>query len=397
MTKGRLFSASEEEIRKGYTTDVYFDRTKRILEARGNGETDVWAEVTGSSLPRDWKWAVYCGLEEVLRLAEGYPIDMYSVPEGTVFRARSQNSVRIPLMNIHGVYSRFGVIETPLLGMLCQPSGVATCAARTKMAAGGKSVTAFGNRRMHPAISGVLDRSAFIGGCDAVSSRMGGDITETEPLGTTPHALMLVMGSNEEAFRSFDEIIEPEVPRIMLIDTFSDERTGAMDACRSVRDLMGVRLDTPGSRRGNFKEIIDEVRWELDMNGYEKVGIMVSGGLDEISVAALSGTCVTGFGVGTSISNAPTLDLSMDIVEKMGEPVSKRGKFGGRKYAYRCPDCLYMDASLSSGDSITCSCGCEMDMIEEKVLEGGKRTSKPRGAKEIRESVIEQLQLISEL
>lgn len=397
MTKGRLFSASEEEIRNGYTTDVYFDRTKRILEARGNGETDVWAEVTGSSLPRDWNWAVYCGLEEVLRLAEGYPIDMYSVPEGTVFRARSQNSVRIPLMNIHGVYSRFGVIETPLLGMLCQPSGVATCAARTKMAAGGKSVTAFGNRRMHPAISGVLDRSAFIGGCDAVSSRMGGDITETEPLGTTPHALMLVMGSNEEAFRSFDEIIEPEVPRIMLIDTFSDERTGAMDACRSVRNLMGVRLDTPGSRRGNFKEIIDEVRWELDMNGYEKVGIMVSGGLDEISVAALSGTCVTGFGVGTSISNAPTLDLSMDIVEKKGEPVSKRGKFGGRKYAYRCPDCLYMDASLSPGDSITCSCGCEMDMIEEKVLEGGKRTSKPRGAKEIRESVIEQLQLISEL
>ena len=91
MTGGRLFSASEEEIRRGYTTDVYFGRTKRILEARGNGGTEVWAEVTGSSLPRDWDWAVYCGLEEVLRLAEGYPIDMYSVPEGTVFRVSSSN------------------------------------------------------------------------------------------------------------------------------------------------------------------------------------------------------------------------------------------------------------------------------------------------------------------
>ena len=110
-----------------------------------------------------------------------------------------------------------------------------------------------------------------------------------------------------------------------------------------------------------------------------------------------SPACVTGFWVGTSISNAPTLDLSMDIVERNGEPVSKRGKFGGRKYAYRCPDCLYMDASLSADDNIRCSCGCSMEMIEEKVLESGKRTSKPRSAKEIRKSVLWQLRQISEL
>ena len=393
----KLFIADEKDVRSGYTMDVYFERTKRILEERGLGDTKVWAEFTGSVLPNKWPWAVFCGLEEVLRLTEGMPIDISSVPEGTIFTARSQNSVRIPLMSIYGAYTDFGITETSILGMLCQPSGIATKAARIKIAAKGKTVFAFGNRRMHPAISGVIDRSAYIGGCDAVSSRIGGDIIGKEPLGTTPHALMLMMGSNEAAFKAFDEIIEPEVPRIMLIDTFSDERTGAMDACKAVKDLKGVRLDTPGSRRGNFKELINEVRWELDMNGYKDVGIIVSGGLDEGTVAEIADTCVTGFGVGTSISNAPTMDLSMDLVEKDGVPLSKRGKFGGRKYAYRCPDCLSMDTSLSPNDEIKCSCGCVMRLCEETVLKNGKRAVPVRSATEIRDYVLKQLKQLGEL
>jgi nicotinate phosphoribosyltransferase len=183
----------------------------------------------------------------------------------------------------------------------------------------------------------------------------------------------------------------------MLIDTFSDERTGAMDACKAVKDLKGVRLDTPGSRRGNFKELIDEVRWELDTHGFRNVGITVSGGLNEKTVADLADSCVTSFGVGTSIANAPTLDLSMDIVEKDNVPISKRGKFGGRKYAYRCPDCLSMDVSLSPNDDIKCSCGCHMEPIEQCYIKDGKRQIPERSATEIRDYVMKQLKQISEL
>ena len=254
-----LFIADEATVRKGRTMDIYFERTKRILEEKGLGNSRVWAEFTGSALPAGWPWAIFCGLEEVIRLTEGLPIDLYAIPEGTIFKARTPNSVRVPLMNINGAYTDFGIDETAILGMICQPSGIATVAARTKMAAKWKTLFAFGNRRMHPAIAGVIDRSAYIGGCDAVSSPFGAEIIGQKPLGTTPHALMLMMGGNEAAFKAFDEIIEPEVPRIMLIDTFSDERTGAMDACRAVKDLKGVRLDTPGSRRGNFRELINEV------------------------------------------------------------------------------------------------------------------------------------------
>ncbi|MBQ8643812.1 MAG: nicotinate phosphoribosyltransferase [Candidatus Methanomethylophilaceae archaeon] len=392
-----LFNASESEIRDGNTMDVYFERTNRILESRGIAGVPVWAEFTGSSLPRGWDWAVFCGLQEVLNLLEGKPVSIYSVPEGTVFRPRTDNSVRVPLMNLYGAYTDFGEMETAILGMLCQPSGIATAAARTKIAAKWKTVLAFGNRRMHPAISGVIDRSAYIGGCDGVSSKIGGEITGTAPVGTVPHALMLMMGSNDSAFKAFDEVIEPEVPRIMLIDTFSDERTAALDACRSVKNLKGVRLDTPGSRRGNFRDLINEVRWELDMYGYKDVEIIVSGGLDEDSVAAIADTCVSSFGVGTSISNAPTLDLSMDIVEKNGKPLSKRGKFGGRKYTYRCPHCFEMGVSLSPDDDLKCHCGSMMDMIEVPVMKDGVKVGPDRSPSEIRESVLKQVKQISEL
>lgn len=393
----KLFIADEEMVRNGGTMDIYFERTKKILEERGLGDSKVWAEFTGSSLPTGWPWAIFCGLEEVVRLVEGLPIDLCAIPEGTIFKARNSNSVRVPLMNIYGSYADFGINETAILGMICQPSGIATVAARTKIAADWKTIFAFGNRRMHPAISGVIDRSAYIGGCDAVSSPYGAEIIGQKPLGTTPHALMLMMGGNEAAFKAFDEIIEPEVPRIMLIDTFSDERTGAMDACKSVKNLKGVRLDTPGSRRGNFRELINEVRWELDMNGFKDVGITVSGGLNEKTVSELADSCVASFGVGTSIANAPTLDLSMDIVEKNGVPISKRGKFGGRKFAYRCPDCLSMDVSLSPNDDIKCTCGCHMEPIEQCVIKNGKRKIKERSATEIREYVLKQLKQISEL
>ncbi|MDR2866443.1 MAG: nicotinate phosphoribosyltransferase [Methanomassiliicoccaceae archaeon] len=391
----RLFAASEKEIRDAYTTDVYFERTRKILNSSGS-DGDVWAEFTLGSIPNKWPWAVLCGTEELLRLMEGMNVDIFGVPEGTIFRSRSPKGIRVPLMNIHGRYTEFGEMETAMLGVLCHPSGVATAAARVRCAAKDKKVMAFGNRRMHPAISGVLDRSAYIGGCDDVASKMGADIIGREAAGTVPHALMLMMGSDEAAFRAFDEIIEKSVPRIMLIDTFSDEREASINACKMIKDLKGVRLDTPSSRRGSLKEIIQEVRWELDSKGYRSVDIIASGGLDENSIRELMGSGVSGFGVGTSISNAPTLDISMDLVCKDGSSISKKGKFGGRKYTYRCPTCLSMDVSLSDKADMMCSCGTVMELIEVPLMRAGKRMHR-RAPAEIREYVMAQLKQLGEL
>ncbi|MDR0198571.1 MAG: nicotinate phosphoribosyltransferase [Methanomassiliicoccaceae archaeon] len=392
----RLFAANEKEIRNAYTTDVYFERTKKILNSRGLDRTDVWAEFTLGSLPNKWPWAVLCGTEEVLRLMEGINVDIFGVPEGTIFRSRSPKGIRVPLMNIHGRYTDFGEMETAMLGMLCHPSGVATAAARVRCAAKDRTVMAFGNRRMHPAISGVLDRSAYIGGCDDVASKIGGDIIGKEAAGTVPHSLMLMMGSDEAAFRAFDEIIDKGVPRIMLIDTFSDEREASIKACETIKDLKGVRLDTPSSRRGSLREIIQEVRWELDSKGYRDVKIIASGGLDENNIKDLMVSGVSGFGVGTSISNAPTLDISMDLVCKDGSSISKKGKFGGRKYTYRCKHCLSMDVSLSQSDEIRCSCGSGMELLEVPLMKAGRRISAEEPRK-IRDRVLAQLKQLGEL
>lgn len=251
---------------------------------------------------------------------------------------------------------------------------------------------AFGIRRTHPAISPMLDRSSFIGGCDAVSSLLGAETIGRPPEGTMPHALIIMMGDSIEAFKAFDDVIDPSVPRIVLVDTYSDEKTEAIAACRAVKGLAGVRLDTPGSRRGSFTELIREVRWELDLRGFENVRIFVSGGLDEKTIPPLAEAGADGFGVGTSISNAPTVDFALDIVDIENVPVAKRGKFGGRKYLFRCPECFSYEVAVRSNDAPLCArCGRPMGSAFTKLMERGRRLVPQRPAAEIRDEVLQQL------
>lgn len=84
------------------------------------------------------------------------------------------------------------------------------------------------------------------------------------------------------------------------------------------RRLRVVRLDTPRSRRGSLADIVREVRWELDMRGYNQVEIFVSGGLDSDSIRQLMEAGADAFGVGTYVSSAPPIDFALDIIEVEG-------------------------------------------------------------------------------
>ncbi|MBU2547223.1 MAG: nicotinate phosphoribosyltransferase [Proteobacteria bacterium] len=342
-------TADFDQVRRGDVVDVYFTRTKSILEARGL-DARVRAEFTAKGLPQGMSWAVLSGLEEVRGLLGGLDIKVRVMQEGTIFRPYE------PVMEIEGRYLEFGHLETAILGLLCQASGVATAAARFRKAAGDKTLFSFGARRMHPAIAPMIERNAWIGGCDGVAVGLGAALVGQAPVGTMPHALILLMGDTVEAARAFDEIIDPSVRRVVLIDTFEDEKFEALRVARAMGDrLWGVRLDTPRSRRGSFARIIEEVRWELDLAGYREVRIVVSGGLGEKDVADLA-PLVDAFGVGTAISNAPVIDFSMDIVEIEGRPRSKRGVRSGAKEVFRCEDCG-RDYVLPLG-SLPASCDC---------------------------------------
>jgi nicotinate phosphoribosyltransferase len=393
----RFHIASGEEIKRAQTTDIYFVRTEKILKAKKLDKIPVVADVTASGLPKNWQWGVICGIEEEARLFEGIPTNVYAMPEGTIFTPEDYRGFRIPVMMIEGPYGAFCLYETPMLGLLCQASGIATEAARIRKAADNKTLLSFGIRRMHPALSPMIDRAAYIGGFDAVSSLSGAKAIEAEPSGTMPHALIIVVGDQVKAWKAFDQVVEKDVPRVALVDTYFDEKIEAIMAAEALgKRLDGVRLDTPGSRRGNFAEIVKEVRWELDLRGFKHVKIYVSGGLNEESIKTLSEAGAEGFGVGTSVSSAATIDFAMDIIEKQGKPCAKRGKIGGKKQVWRCQKCQTDVLQPFKQRQPRCpKCGGKTTPLLQPLVKNGKIVAKLPKPKEIRRYVLEQLEKFS--
>jgi nicotinate phosphoribosyltransferase len=329
---GRRFnSATDADILNADVADSYFHRTMKVLRARGLEDTPVHAELTYKTSDPD-EWFVVAGLDEVAYLLDGLDVDARAVPEGTICRPNE------PILTLSGPYGAFAEHETAILGLLCQASGVATGAARCRLAAGDKPLISFGARRMHPAITPMIERAAYLGGCDMVAVDLAVERLGIPATGTTPHALVLVLGSTAEAALAFDEIMEPEVPRTIIIDTFDDEKFGALLAARAIPDsIYAIRMDTPGNRRGDFLDLMREVRWELDRNGFGHVKIFASGGIDVEYILHLNPVC-DAYGVGGAIADAPMIDYSLDIVEVGGEDRSKRGKRGGRKRLLQLED-----------------------------------------------------------
>jgi len=321
---------SPETMREGRATDAYFDRTVEALDHAGKNP-DVVAEVTANQFATG-TWKLLAGVKDAAALLAGRPVDVDALPEGTLFDGG-------PVLRIEGTYREFCRLETALLGFLSHPTGVATRALEARHAAPDSSVLSFGSRHVHPSLGAMVERSALLGGMDGFSNVAAGEILDRAAGGTMPHALLICFGRGEQeaAWQAFDAAVPEETPRVALTDTYSDEVDEAVRAAEAVPDLDGIRLDTTGSRRGNFRHIIREVRWALDAAGHEDVDILVSGGLGPDQLRELRDVA-DGFGVGSYVSNADPLDFALDIVEVDGEPAAKRGKLGGVKAVYRTDD-----------------------------------------------------------
>jgi nicotinate phosphoribosyltransferase len=396
LSNNSFFLASEDEIKNARTTDVYFLRTEEVLKKNAMN-LYVAVEITPSSI-KDSDWGVLSGVEDVLELLQGLNIDVYSMPEGTIFRKEDQQGVKIPTMVIVGKYLEFGKFETPLLGFLCSKSGMTTRAARIRLVAKDKNVLSFGARRAHPAITPVVSYCAYIGGCDGISCILGAEKLGIQPTGTIPHALIIMFQDQVAAWKAFDKDITTEVPRIALVDTYFDEKIEALLAANAIPNLHGVRLDTPSSRKGNFKSIIQEVRWELDYRGFSDVKIYISGGLGEQDVIELV-DIVDGFGIGSTISAAPPIDFALDIVAMQDDendwlPVAKRGKFSGLKQVVKCNKCLNLKVIKWDEDTAICqNCHNEMKhILIPQIKEGERITSKP-SINDVRSYISDQLSI----
>lgn len=346
----------ESQIKAGEATDAYFERVEDALDSAGHNPTVV-AEVTADQFPTD-EYEVFAGLPDVVELLSNIDaeLDVTAIPEGRMFDGG-------PVMNIRGPYRQFARFETALLGFLSQASGIATNARKAVSAANGVPVLSFGARHVNPSLGAVVERNALIGGVDGISCVAAESFVDEDAVGTMPHALMLAFGygEQEQAWNAFNDGVPDDVPRLILCDTFTDERDEVIRAVEELGDdIDGVRLDTTGSRRGNFKHIIKEVQWALDECGRNDVDIYVSGGLTPSDLYDLSDVVFGGFGVGGYIASADPVDFSLDIINVEGEPISKRGKLSGIK-----------DISERSRRVITPTDVPSSDGLHQTIIEGG--------------------------
>lgn len=320
IAPGRPFyAATHAEIAAGLTTDVYFVKAYDVLRGLHKEATPVVAEI----FPR--RSGILAGTEEALQLLRGRPLKVWSLAEGESFDPKDV------VMRIEGPYNEFGVFETALLGILASSSAWATAARECKEAAGSKQMFSFGARHVHPAVAPVMERAALIGGADGASCILAAKLAGREPLGTLPHAVFLIAGDTVEVAEAYDAALPPEAARLILVDTFRDETEEALRVADALKDkLSGVRLDTPSERGGVTPDLVREVRFRLDLAGYGHVKIFVSGGLNPERVRSLSEAGADAFGVGSYISAAAPIDMTLDLKEIDGKPVAKRGRLPGR-------------------------------------------------------------------
>jgi len=295
-------------ILSGESADVYFARAEQIMEREGLDPL-----VTMEVFAR--QEAVLCGIDVVEALDDGDRIE----PKEVVLRIRAR-------------YRRFGLYETAILGMLAQSTGWATAARECVEAAAPQPVISFGARHVHPDVTDTLDYASIVGGCVGASTPAGARLAGLSPTGTMPHSLVLIFGDTVKAAEAFDRDLGSEVPRIVLVDTFKDEAEEALRVAHALGErLYGIRLDTPSERGRVTADLVKEIRARLDLEGFQHVRIIISGGLNPERIRNFkeAGAPVDSFAVGSYISGASPIDFTGDLKEIDGRPIAKRGRIPG--------------------------------------------------------------------
>ncbi|MBU6423729.1 MAG: quinolinate phosphoribosyl transferase [Chloroflexi bacterium] len=253
-----VFRLPVEKIRAGYKSDIYFGRTKYVLEKDGRRE-----RVTMQVFQKHPD-AVIVGTDQTLailhvgagryrdrvraqRLFERY-LDaerrLYSVwvelprLEWSDYEPRAREVFEIsrelatlwepawqdllvhslydgettsawePVMHIEGEYASFAHLETLYLGALTEGTQVATNTRDVVAAARGKPVIMFGARHQAQEAQAGSGYAAYIGGAVGVSTDEQGEWWGSKGLGTVPHALIAAYGGDTTvATLKFDEHI----------------------------------------------------------------------------------------------------------------------------------------------------------------------------------------------
>jgi putative nicotinate phosphoribosyltransferase len=248
-----------------------------------------------------------------------------------------------PIVVVEGTFAEAVLLETVTLSILNHDCAIASAASRMVTAAGDRPLIEMGSRRTHEWAAVASARAAYITGFASTSNLRARFDYGVPSAGTSAHAFTLVHDSERHAFETQLEALGPATT--LLVDTYDVPR-----AVRTAVEVAGPGLGAVRIDSGDLPVLARQVRAELDALGAVKTRILLTGDLDEYSIAALGAVPVDGYGVGTSLvtgSGAPTAALVYKLVARAsgpdgeGElvPVAKRsvGKpgRGGRKWAVR--------------------------------------------------------------
>ena len=288
--------------------------------------------------------------EDTLRYLSSYRFsgNIWGYPEGDMYFPGS------PILVVEGTFAESVLLETLALSILNHDCAVASAASRMVIAAGGpgqagRPLIEMGSRRTHEAAAIAAARAAYIAGFASTSNLQARSRYGVPSGGTSAHAFTLVHDNEKEAFAA--QLASLGQGTTLLVDTFNVEQ-----AVRAAVEAAGPRLGAVRIDSGDLPAYAVSVRALLDSLGATQTRIILTGDLDEYSIAGLAVAPVDGYGVGTSLvtgSGAPTAALVYKLVARSdmplpdGEPaepgalrpvakrsVGKPGR-GGRKWAVR--------------------------------------------------------------
>jgi nicotinate phosphoribosyltransferase len=266
--------------------------------------------------------------------------NIWGYPEGDMYFPGS------PILVVEGTFAEAVLLETVTLSILNHDSAIASAASRMVTAAGDRPLIEMGSRRTHEWAAVASARAAYIAGFASTSNLRARQEFGVPSAGTSAHAFTLVHDSERHAFET--QLASLGTATTLLVDTYDVPRAVRTAVEVAGQDLGAVRIDS-----GDLPVLARQVRALLDELGAVKTRIILTGDLDEYSIAALGAVPVDGYGVGTSLvtgSGAPTAALVYKLVARAAdagrdstlEPVAKRsvGKpgRGGRKWAVRHRD-----------------------------------------------------------
>lgn len=240
-----------------------------------------------------------------------------------------------PILTVSATFGEAVVLETVILSILNHDSAIASAAARMVTAAAGRPIVEMGTRRTHEQSAVAAARAAYLAGFASTSNLAASRRYGVPTAGTAAHAFILLHDDERSAFQA--QLAAAGTSTTMLVDTYDISR-----GIRTAIDVAGTSLGAVRIDSGDLGVMARQAREQLDGLGATGTRILVSGDLDEFSIAALAAAPVDAYGAGTAVvtgSGAPTAGMVYKLVEVDGRPVAKRSEHkqshGGRKTAVR--------------------------------------------------------------